>query len=358
MSRITLKMIAEKADTSIGTVDRALNNREGVSEGSKARVLQVAETLGYRPNRFASALGRKKLIRIGVAYPEEPMDFYRDIDRGFDKAIEELQDYGVVLEKIRYRTQAPAVARARLAQIDPANYDGLAINSAGGVSVLEIDRFAAAGIPVVTFNTDAPDSRRLFYVGNNSRQSGLMGGELLSMFLRGKGNVTVLGNFGQTTPFIERFGGFCEYVQLEAPGMQIYPCSECLSEPELAARNLTDLIARVPDINGVFCTGYSSTIGAVQTIKALNRHDIQIVGYDLTEQTAAALWDGWCGALLYQDPYRQGLQAVHLLVRHILEGWMPPRPRLHVDTQIILKTNLDSYMDPQREWLQSNLEQY
>ncbi|HWS44034.1 MAG TPA: LacI family DNA-binding transcriptional regulator [Pseudoflavonifractor sp.] len=357
MARVTLKMIAEKADTSIGTVDRALNNRDGVSEESKARVLQVAEALGYRPNKFASALGRKKTIRIGVAYPEEPVDFYRDIDRGFDKALEELQDYGVIVEKIRYRTQDPEIARARLARIDPADYDGLAINSAGSVNVSEIDRFAAAGIPVVTFNTDAPDSRRLFYVGNNSRQSGLMGGELLSTLLHGEGNVTVLGNFSQTTPFIERFGGFCEYAQLEAPGMHIYPCSECLSDPDLAAKSLTDLIARVSDINGVFCTGYSSTIGAVQAIKALNRRDIKVVGYDLTERTAAALRDGWCGALLYQDPYRQGLQAARLLVRHILEGWVPPRPRLHVDTRIIIKTNLDSYMDPQREWLQSNLEQ-
>ncbi len=357
MTRVTLKMIAEHADTSIGTVDRALNNRDGVSEESKARILQVAETLGYRPNRFASALGRKKTIRIGAAYPEEPSDFYREIDQGFDRASEELRDYGVVLEKIRYKTQDPELARARLAQVDPEDYDGLAITSAGAQSVTEIGRFVAAGIPVVTFNTDAPDSQRLFYVGNNSRESGLMGGELLSTLLCGEGSVTVLGNFSRTTPFIERFGGFCEYVQLEAPGIHIYPCSECLSDPNLAAKSLTDLISLIPDINGVFCTGYSSTIGAVQAIQALGRRDIKVVGYDLTERTAAALREGWCGALLYQDPYRQGLQAARLLVRHILNGWTPPRSRLHVDTRIIIRTNLDSYLDPQREWLQSDLQQ-
>ena len=164
----------------------------------------------------------------------------------------------------------------------------------------------AAGVPVVTFNTDAPDSRRLFYVGNNSRQSGLMGAQLLSTFLQGRGNVTILGNFSRATPFIERFGGFCEYVQLEAPDIHIYPCSECRSLPDLAAQSLTDLLERVPDINGVFCTGYSSTAGALQAVKALGRRDIQVVGYDLTEKTAAALREGWCAALLYQNPYRQG----------------------------------------------------
>ncbi|NLV57334.1 MAG: LacI family transcriptional regulator [Clostridiales bacterium] len=354
--RVTLKMIAEKAQTSIGTVDRALNNREGVSEASKARVLQVAEELGYRPNKLASALGRKRTIRIGAAYPYEPFDFFNDIDRGISKAMEELQYYGVTVEKIRYKTQDPEITRARLAQVNPTDFDGLAITSAGAMNVTEIDRFVASGTPVVTFNTDASDSRRLFYVGNNSRQSGLMGGELLTTFLHGQGNVTILGNFSLATPFIERYGGFCEFVQLEAPDIHIYPCSECRSVPELAAKCLMDLLEKVPDINGVFCTGYSSTAGAIEAIKTLGRRDIRVVGYDLTERTAAALREGWCSALLYQNPYHQGLQAARLLVRHILEGWTPPMPRLHVDTHIILRTNLESYMEPHYEWLQSNLE--
>lgn len=354
--RVTLKMVAEQAGTSIGTVDRALNNRSGVSEESRARVLEVAKELGYRPNKFASALGRKKDIHIGVAYPDEPRDFYQDIDRGVDKAAAELRDYGVEVEKIRYKNQNPEVLRTRLSQINPKEYDGLAINSAGTVNVTDIDRFSAAGVPVITFNTDAPDSSRLFYVGDNSRQSGLMGGELLSTFLHGKGNVTVLGNFSRTTPFIERFGGFCEFIQLESPDIHIYPCSECLGEPELAAKSLMELIERVPDIGGVFCAGYSSTSGAIRALKALNRKDVRLVGYDLTAHTATALREGWCDALLYQDPYRQGFRAARLLARYILEGWLPPTKRLHVDTRIIIKTNLDSFLDPHYEWLRANID--
>lgn len=357
MARVTLKMIAEKAGTSIGTVDRALNNRGGINEDSKRHILKVAKELGYRPNKVASALGRKKDIRIGIAFPEEPQEFYHDIDLGIDKAIEELQDYGVIIDKIRYQTQDPKFSRERLEQINLESYDGLAINTAGAANVPQIDRFIEEGVPVITFNTDAPDSSRLFYIGNNSRQSGVMGGELLSLLLGGKGNVTVLGNFAQTTPFIERFGGFCEYIQLYAPNdIHIYPCAECLSEPALAEKSLIDLIKRVPDINGVFCTGYSSTVGAVQALKALNRRDIKIVGYDVTNRTAQALREGWCGALLYQDPYLQGHQAAYLLVRHILEGWLPSKPRLHVNTQIVIKSNVDSYTDPLAERLQINLE--
>ena len=343
--RVTLKMIAERAGTSIGTVDRAINNRGGVSEKSQRLVLAVAKELGYRPNKFASALGRKKTIRIGIAYPMEPHEFFRDIDQGIDNAIEALRDYGASVEKLRYKTQNPKLVMEQLAGIDPSRYDGLAVNTAGPSVTSQIDGFVRAGVPVITFNTDAPESNRLFYVGNDSRQSGLMSGELLSMLLKGRGNVTVLGNFAQAAPFIERFGGFCEYVQMNAPDINILPCTECHSDPELASQILIDLLERQPDIDGIFCTGYSSTVGAITALQKLRRRDIRVIGYDVTERTAQMLREGWCDALLYQEPYRQGYQAANLLARHILEGWNPPHRRLNLDTQIVIKSNVDSYMD-------------
>ena len=67
--RVTLREIAKAANVSIGTVDRALNNRSGVNAESKRRVLQIADQLGYRPNRFASALSRRSEIRICLVFP-------------------------------------------------------------------------------------------------------------------------------------------------------------------------------------------------------------------------------------------------------------------------------------------------
>ena len=356
MARITLKMIAEKAGTSIGTVDRALNNRKGIKEESKQLILEVAEELGFQPNKLASALARNRIVRLGIVYPKRPYEFYCDIDSGIDKAELELQDYGVIIERIRYETQDPALVSSQLAQIDPTNYDGLAISSSGDANVSQVDRFVHCGLPVITFNTDTADSKRLFYIGDNSRQSGMMGGEILGMLLGGRGNVVVFGNFTRTTPFIERFGGFCEFIYPNFPNIHMLPCLECFSDPDLAEKNLIDTLTHTPDIDGVFCTGYSSTIGAINALKAMDRRDIRLVGYDLTNRTADALHEGWCDALLYQDPYRQGHQSAHLLAKHILEGWMPPRSRMHIDTRIIIKSNLDSYINGLDQLLESNLE--
>lgn len=156
--KVTLKMIAEKAGTSIGTVDRALKGRPGIRPETKERVLQMAKEMGYKPNRFASALSRKSTLRIGMVYPMKPTGFYQEIDRGVDKAAAELSQYGVFVEKIRHATSDPVQQSALLHQLDYKQFDGLAINSSGPASAMEIDRFVQEKLPVITFNTDAAGS--------------------------------------------------------------------------------------------------------------------------------------------------------------------------------------------------------
>ena len=340
---VTLKMIAEKAGVSIGTVDRALMGRTGIHPETKERVLGVARELGYKPNRFASALGRKRTVRIGVVYSREPVGFYRDVDNGVDIAAAELAQYGVVVEKLYHASQSPTEQAEVLANIDPTLFDGLAVNSAGYESALEINRLMREKLPVITFNTDAAESSRLFFVGNNSLQSGRMGAELLGRYLGSHGDVTVMGNFMKATPFSERFGGFCDIIHSEYPRIRLFPCAECRSDAESAAQNLREVIGQKPEIRGAFCTGHSSTMGAVRALKELNRRDIVLVGFDTGGGSLRALQEGWCDALLFQDPFQQAYQAAHLLSRHILEGWLPEQPLLHIETSIVIKHNAAAY---------------
>jgi LacI family transcriptional regulator len=62
----TLLDIAKALGTSIGTVHRALHDNPDVNPMTKARVLQMARTLGYRPNLAARYLSSKKALRVLV----------------------------------------------------------------------------------------------------------------------------------------------------------------------------------------------------------------------------------------------------------------------------------------------------
>ena len=67
---VTVKQIAELANVSRGTVDRVLNNRSGVSEATRQKVLKIAKELHYEPNFLAKALvSKKESLKIGIITP-------------------------------------------------------------------------------------------------------------------------------------------------------------------------------------------------------------------------------------------------------------------------------------------------
>lgn len=62
--RIRIKDIAQMAGVSVGTVDRVLHSRSGVSESSRIKVEEILKKLNYQPNMYASALASNKKIQI------------------------------------------------------------------------------------------------------------------------------------------------------------------------------------------------------------------------------------------------------------------------------------------------------
>jgi LacI family transcriptional regulator len=76
---VRLVDIAKALNISIGTVDRALNNRQGVSPITKARVLQMAKARAYRPNLAARMLSSRKRLRISVNLPAQTASFWNTV---------------------------------------------------------------------------------------------------------------------------------------------------------------------------------------------------------------------------------------------------------------------------------------
>src|SRR5258708_23920873 len=78
-----IHLIAELANVSIGTVDRALHGRGGIKESTRHRILQVARQIGYSPNLAARALSfAKASARVGVCMPREIHFFYDELWTG------------------------------------------------------------------------------------------------------------------------------------------------------------------------------------------------------------------------------------------------------------------------------------
>ena len=92
--RATIKDISEELGVSCAIINRALNNKEGVSKETRQKVLETADRLGYRVNKVAQSMARN-CIDIGVLIPDSWLEYYNDIKKGIDEEFEILRDYNV-----------------------------------------------------------------------------------------------------------------------------------------------------------------------------------------------------------------------------------------------------------------------
>src|SRR5947209_12734326 len=83
-NNVTLFDIAEALGVSIGTVHRALHGHPGVSPMTKTRVIQMATTMGYRPNLAARYLSQKRRLRISVNTLQGTTSFWDEVRTGIE----------------------------------------------------------------------------------------------------------------------------------------------------------------------------------------------------------------------------------------------------------------------------------
>src|ERR1700710_116501 len=81
-----IRQIAEALGISMGTVDRALHERSGVSPKTRERVLKMAKRLNYTPNVAARNLKLNRRLRIGVFLPEQITSFFNPLRDGIKAA--------------------------------------------------------------------------------------------------------------------------------------------------------------------------------------------------------------------------------------------------------------------------------
>src|SRR5260370_11681182 len=103
--------LARVAKVSVGSVDRALNGRTGISEKTRDRILRLARENGYAPNLSARALSfSRSSLRIGLCIPREIRYFYDQIYAGFTAEAERYRHVGleVVFRPVK-KPSSPAV---------------------------------------------------------------------------------------------------------------------------------------------------------------------------------------------------------------------------------------------------------
>lgn len=315
-SRVTVKLLAEKLELSLSTVDRALNNRGNVKKSTYDRIMKAIEELDYKPNKSASLLSRNKKIDIAVIFQTYPSYFWEQIESGVNRAREEFSDFGVNIDVIRTcNSDIPEQIQMIEQAIESNLYDGIAISSDGSHEIGElIDRAIQKGVAACTFNTDSPLSRRLFYVGSDYRDAGMLAAELVCKFIGDNGKVAFILETEGMFQFQQKILGFRDVIAMKPNVNMIGPLQINRENIEQTLESLKpELIAA----DAVYlATGQLSVVA-----ETLNRWGIRkpLVGHDIDLDVLQNLKNETVTATICQEPENQSYTAIKFLVDYLFD---------------------------------------
>jgi LacI family transcriptional regulator len=343
-----IKDIAEALNISIGTVDRALHDRSGVSAKTKARVLQMAEQRGYKPNLAAKALKLNRRLSIAVVLPKHISHFFDPLRAGIRAAAESAVGVQLNLDFQDY----PRLGAGDVEAIERTltrGYDGV-IFLPGDARKFDpiIRRFSRSGTAMMCVGSDAPNSERVGSVAVHAYVSGAIAAELLSLKLIRKARVAVFSGELFTLDHAEKLRGFAATLAFQSPHLTLLPALESHESPKEAYRQAKALMQGKDRPEGL----YLSTANSLPVLQALEELDllgkVQIVTTDLFQELIPLIEFGKILATMYQRPFTQGKVAFESLLAYLLKE-TTSHAVVRLAPHVIFRSNLSLFSNRLRD---------
>lgn len=343
-----IKEIAATVGVSIGTVDRALHSRPGISEATRARIMKVAATLGYRPNLAARHLKLARQSRIAVHLPQEIASYFDALRQGIQQAAAQLQPP----LKVDFRSY-PRMGHGEIESLQSTldgSCDGIILAPGAASRIAPLIRQATQrGTPVICVATDAPDSDRLAVISSDPFTSGAIVAELLTRVDRGHNQVAIITGDLATVDHSEKVRGFRAMMADLGSSLTLAEVAEAHDEPREAYRQTCDLLARHPNLSGIYVST-SNSLPVIRALEERGRTDkVTVIVTDLFPELVPLMRVGKVFATLYQRPLTQGRLAFEALHRYIVEG-IRPKPVQKLPPYIVLRSNLDVFIENSPEF--------
>ena len=317
MERVRIKDIAKMADVSVGTVDRVIHGRSGVSESSRKRVEEILKQLDYQPNMYASALASNKKYAFACLLPlHEKGEYWTDVETGIHNAVETYSDFNVAVH---------------LSYYDPYDYHSFA-EASGQILALEpdgvmfaptvpqytkpfTDELTQHNIPYIYIDSNIKEEPALSFYGQNSHQSGYFAAR--------------------------REIGFREYMQEHHPACRIWELDLHAKRDSEDTLMLDEFFQEHPTVkNGITFNSKAYIIGEYLLKK--QKKDFNLMGYDLLQRNVDCLKQGSIFFLIAQQPTLQGFDGIKALCEYLIlkkeiarENFMP--------IDLLTKENIEFY---------------
>lgn len=279
------------------------------------------------------------------------LPYWETAQAGLSSAASQLQVRAAFVGPDTYDPKAEKQSFEEIVQKKPA---GILIAVADAALMKDsIDQAIAAGVPVVTVDSDSPASKRLFFIGTNNHQAGVMGGKRLAQELKGKGNVVVF-TMPEQNNLAERLQGYRD--ALENSQVKIVRVVDIKGDPRIAFDTTTEILGKERDkVDAFVCLEAQSGQEVATVLNNYNIHNKVVIAMDTDAATLDWVQKGVIAATIGQKPYTMSMVGLRMLddlyhnkIANLNTDWtrdsFAPLPAF-VDTGSVLidKNNLESF---------------
>ena len=282
------------------------------------------------------------------------LPYWKTAASGFSHAAEEFK--GVRSDVAGPQSYDPKAERDALDAAVQRKATGILISVADPAVLKDsIDKAIAAGIPVITVDSDAPSSKRLFFIGTNNYQAGFTGGQRLAKELHGKGSVVVFTMPDQQN-LQDRLRGYKDALA-KTPDVKITRVVDIQGDPRIAFDTATQIVGKERDkVDAFVCLEAQSGKEVAGVLNSYHVTGKTVIAMDTDQETLDWIQKGVIAATISQKPYTMafvGMQMLDNLYHHkpsslekdwSVDNYSPIPSFVDTGSDLIDKSNVDSFV--------------
>jgi ribose transport system substrate-binding protein len=202
-----------------------------------------------------------------------------------------------------------------------------------------IDRAAGQKIPVTIFDSGVDTTNFSTFVATDNYAGGQAGARKLAELIGGAGPVGMVNNAPGSLSTMDRERGFKDVITKEFPKIKIVAEQYSMSDRAKGLAATENILTAHENLVGIFASAEPASVAAGQALKSRYlTGKIKLVGFDSSEQLINDLKEGAIDALVAQDAFKMGFEAVRTVVDSI-DGKPVPK-KLDLNAVVVTKADL------------------
>lgn len=317
MKRPTIPVLAKAAGVSVSTVNRVLNQPDSVRPPTRERILAAAEEIGfYGLGTIEHAMKSTQTTHhLGVLLQRGSRAFYRNLGDSIAAAAEAFDGQNIELTLEFLEDLTPENVAKHMVSLGE-RCEALAIVAPQHPFVADaIDTVLAKGVPIVSLIGPLTAQGNISFVGLDNWKVGRASAWAFDKMVRDPGKIGVLVGSHRLRNQEMNESGFRSYFREHNARFSVLEPLPTYESAAVAREHVENLLTDHPDLCGLFISGGGVT-GAIAALRAMpKRDDFVAVGYELFDDTRAALIDGTLSMIISHPMERLARETIATLLK-------------------------------------------